>query len=53
MDIREWAKAHGYDLADKGRIPAEVHHAYDQAQSGSNGVDDEGPPLLLTPAAEP
>src|SRR5262245_48334698 len=31
--IREWAKQNGFDLADRGRIPANVIEAYDQAQS--------------------
>jgi Lsr2 len=31
--IREWAKGNGFDLADRGRIPANVIEAYEQAQS--------------------
>lgn len=27
--IREWAKANGYKVNDRGRIPAEVKEAYD------------------------
>jgi hypothetical protein len=26
--IRTWARAHGYTVADKGRIPAEIEDAY-------------------------
>ena len=26
--IREWARAHGYPISDRGRIPAEVLEAY-------------------------
>lgn len=29
--IRTWAKAAGYELSDRGRIPAEVVEAYDKA----------------------
>lgn len=30
--IRAWARAHGFDVADRGRIPAEVTAAYQKAQ---------------------
>lgn len=29
--IREWARANGYTVSDRGRIPAEVTEAYAQA----------------------
>ena len=29
--VREWAVANGYDVADRGRIPAAVVEAYDKA----------------------
>lgn len=29
--IREWARANGYEVSDRGRIPAEVLQAYDAA----------------------
>lgn len=28
-EIREWARSQGYDVSDRGRIPAEVKAAYD------------------------
>jgi hypothetical protein len=31
--IREWAKQNGFELADRGRIPANVIEAYDDAQT--------------------
>jgi nucleoid-associated protein Lsr2 len=31
--IREWARQNGFDLADRGRIPANVIEAYDEAQA--------------------
>jgi hypothetical protein len=26
--IRDWARTNGYDISDRGRIPAQVEHAY-------------------------
>ena len=30
--VREWARANGYEVNDRGRIPAQVRDAYDRAQ---------------------
>ena len=30
-EIREWARANGYDVPDRGRVSAEVRQAYDAA----------------------
>jgi len=30
-EIREWARANGHDVPDRGRIPADVRSAYDAA----------------------
>jgi len=30
--IRAWAKEHGYELGDRGRIPAEVLNAYEASK---------------------
>jgi hypothetical protein len=30
-EIREWARANGYEVPDRGRIPADVREAYDAA----------------------
>lgn len=27
-EIREWAKANGYEVSDRGQIPAEIREAY-------------------------
>jgi nucleoid-associated protein Lsr2 len=35
--IREWARQNGFDLADRGRIPANVIEAYEQAQASPKG----------------
>ena len=29
--IRSWAQANGYDVPDRGRIPGEIHAAYEAA----------------------
>ena len=31
--IREWARANGYDISDRGRISTEVQEAYEKANS--------------------
>lgn len=31
--VREWAKAHGYEVADKGRIAPAIHTAYRAAHA--------------------
>jgi hypothetical protein len=30
-DIREWARANGHDVPERGRIPGEIRSAYDAA----------------------
>lgn len=30
-EVREWARANGYTVSDRGRVPAEVQDAYDAA----------------------
>ncbi|PVG82473.1 hypothetical protein DDE18_13545 [Nocardioides gansuensis] len=30
-DVREWARANGYDVSERGRISADVQQAYDAA----------------------
>lgn len=30
--VREWARANGYDVADRGRIPASILEAYEAAR---------------------
>lgn len=40
--IREWARQNGYDIAERGRIPAEVTAAYEQAQSPKGGRKGKG-----------
>lgn len=33
--IREWARGAGYEVSDRGRIPAEIRDAYDAAHRGA------------------
>jgi Lsr2 len=30
-ELREWARANGYDVSDRGRVPAKVRRAHDDA----------------------
>lgn len=30
-DVRDWARAHGYDVSDRGRVSAEIRAAYEAA----------------------
>ena len=30
--VREWARANGYEVNDRGRVPAEIREAYEAAQ---------------------
>ena len=48
QDIREWAKARGEQVSDKGRLPAELKARY---QAEHNGTGD-GTPRELLPAPE-
>lgn len=32
-DVRVWAKANGYDVPDRGRVPREIRDAYDKAHA--------------------
>ncbi|MDA8283923.1 MAG: Lsr2 family protein [Actinomycetota bacterium] len=31
--MREWARNHGFSISARGRIPAEVRRAYDEANA--------------------
>lgn len=39
--IREWAREHGYKVADRGRIPAEVLSAFNASTTPDNDTDDD------------
>jgi hypothetical protein len=30
--MREWARTHGFEVSDRGRIPTSVRQAFDAAQ---------------------
>lgn len=34
--IREWARTQGYEVSDRGAVPAEIRKAYDAAQAQTN-----------------
>jgi nucleoid-associated protein Lsr2 len=40
--IREWARQNGFELADRGRIPANVIEAYEEAQTPKGGKKGRG-----------
>lgn len=31
--VRDWARANGYEVSDRGRVPADVRAAYDRAHA--------------------
>lgn len=33
--VREWARRHGYSISERGRIPASVQQAFDQAHTAA------------------
>jgi Lsr2 len=47
QDIRVWAREHGYQVADRGRLPGEVVEAYG-TRNEDDGSGDE--PMLMQPA---
>ena len=34
LAVREWARSNGYTVSDRGRIPAVIQNAFDDAHSG-------------------
>lgn len=42
--IREWAKAKGYQVGEKGRLPAEVMEAYEEAHTTRSDEEDDVDP---------
>lgn len=53
-EIRAWARGNGYDeLGDKGRIPATVRQAYEQAHGLTSVVPDYPPDMDEDDFAEP
>jgi len=39
--VREWAKAQGMEVSERGRIPAEVQEAYDNRNNGTPVAEPE------------
>lgn len=54
QDIREWARANGHSVSDKGRIPNAIVEEYEASQNGG-GVEfeDDDEPVLITARAVP
>jgi len=46
-DIRSWARNNGYEVADRGRIPASVADAYTASRT------TDGPKISRKPASRP
>jgi hypothetical protein len=38
--IRQWARGHGYVVADRGRLPSNIVFAYEKAHAGQAGGSD-------------
>lgn len=43
--VREWARAHGYDVGDRGRIPVDAQEAFDEAHARPAAVAHEPAPM--------
>lgn len=51
--VRAWARSNGYDVADRGRLPADVTDAYVAAHGkGSTAAPASGKPATTRPAAK-
>lgn len=48
QDIRVWAREHGYEVKDQGRIPGDVKQAYE----GRSEAAAEDEPMVITPTPE-
>jgi len=44
--IRDWARQNGYELSDRGRIPATVIEAFEAAHAGKGGKGKKGEPAF-------
>ena len=47
--IREWARANGYPINERGRVPKDIMDAYHAAQGGSAPAPAPEPAAELTP----
>lgn len=50
--IREWANSNGFTVAERGRIPATVREAYDEAQRGTVSAIRQAPVAASEPKPE-
>ena len=44
-EIRDWAKARGYDVADRGKLPTNVVEAYNEDRAEQASIDAAVPPV--------
>jgi nucleoid-associated protein Lsr2 len=51
--VREWARANGFEVSDRGRISAAVLSAYEQRGAGSDAGSDAGPEVTAEPGEAP
>ncbi|MGY6655514.1 histone-like nucleoid-structuring protein Lsr2 [Amycolatopsis sp. TRM77291] len=51
QQVRAWAAANGYAIAERGRIPSEIYEAFENADAGEIQVNDAEPePVKEAPA---
>ncbi|WP_414938320.1 histone-like nucleoid-structuring protein Lsr2 [Amycolatopsis sp. cmx-11-51] len=43
QQVRAWASANGYAIAERGRIPNEIYEAFDNAEAAPEPVAEEAP----------
>jgi hypothetical protein len=54
QDIRAWARANGYDVADKGRLAGDIRQAWQDRDDDSGDEEEgEGEPMLIVAAPLP
>jgi hypothetical protein len=41
--IRQWAKANGFEVSERGRMSADIMEKYEKAQQGTNGDETDTP----------
>ena len=52
-DVRAWARAQGIAVAERGRVPAEVHEAYLASTSGKPAAAGAGRSTATASASKP
>ena len=52
-DIREWARGKGYEMNERGRVPAHIRNAYNAEHPSMNGAPDYPPGMDDDDFSEP